>query len=536
MAPGTRPGAHPARLSHPLDGQAGSNLASLLGVDIGTSGVRCVAIDEEGKVLAAADEPCLLQSPRPGWSEQEPEDWWQATRNVISRTADEISGDAAAIGLAGQMHGSVFLDRNDAVIRPALLWNDQRTAAQCEAISEIVGADRIKEITGNPAITGFQAPKILWLKESEPDSYSRVASVLLPKDFVRLRLTGVHATDVSDASGTLLLDLRQRAWSSAILDALDIPSQWMPSVFESPRTAGTISARASEELGVPAGIPVAAGAGDNAAAAVGMGVVAPGLACCSIGTSGVLFAHADTLQPDPSGRVHTFCHAVPGSYHHMGVVLSAGGALRWWRDVAGIEFDELMELAKTTPPGAEGLLFLPYLTGERTPHLDPRARAAFVGLTTRHGLAHMTRAVVEGVAFSLRDSLEIMAGLGIDVREIRGTGGGARSPFWRQILADVLRRPIVRTAVDEGPAYGAALLAGVAAGMFRDVEQACGVVKVSPETIDPDTVRARQYDDYYGVYRGLYSATMPAMHELSELATPERAPSSRADPPPDGRR
>ncbi|HET9782708.1 MAG TPA: xylulokinase [Candidatus Dormibacteraeota bacterium] len=512
-------------------------MGALIGVDIGTGGVRCLAIDEEGQVLAAADETYPSHSPRPGWSEQEPEHWWKATRNVIKRTAAQVSGDVAAVGLAGQMHGAVFLDRNDDVIRPALLWNDQRTAAQCAAITELVGADRLKEITGNPALTGFQAPKILWLREAEPECYARVASVLLPKDFVRLRLTGDHATDVSDASGTLLMDLRRRSWSSVILEALDIQSAWMPPVFESPQPTGAISVQHSEELGLAAGTPVAAGAGDNAAAAVGMGVVAPGLASCSIGTSGVMFAHADAPQADPSGRIHTFCHAVPGRYHHMGVTLSAGAALRWWRDVAeSTDFDALMRLAGNVSPGAEGLLFLPYLSGERTPHLDPRARAAFVGLTTRHGLAHMTRAVVEGVAFSLRESLDIMVSLGIDVREIRATGGGARSTLWRQVLADVLGRPIVRTAVDEGPAYGAALLAGVTVGTFDNVEQACSVVKVNPEMSAPDPVRARLYDEHYSVYRSLYPATAPAMHQLSMLASPERAPSSGADQPPRERR
>lgn len=512
-------------------------MGALIGVDIGTGGVRCLAIDEEGQVLAAADETYPSHSPQPGWSEQEPEDWWKATRNVIKRTAARVSGDVAAVGLAGQMHGAVFLDRNDDVIRPALLWNDQRTAAQCEAITQLVGPERLREITGNPALTGFQAPKILWLKEAEPDSYARVASVLLPKDFVRLRLTGDRATDVSDASGTLLLDLRRRSWSSVILEALDIQSAWMPHVFESPQPAGAISVQHSEELGLAPGTPVAAGAGDNAAAAVGIGVVTPGLASCSIGTSGVMFAHADALQADPTGRVHTFCHAVPGRYHQMGVTLSAGGALRWWRDaVGGSDFDTLIELAATSPAGAEGLLFLPYLTGERTPHLDPHARGAFVGLTTRHGMGHLTRAVVEGVAFSLRESLEIMVGLGIEVGEIRVTGGGARSTLWRQVLADVLGRPIARTAVDEGPAYGAALLAGVAAGTFRDVKEACGVVRLGPEISEPDQVRARVYDDYYGVYRSLYPATASAMHRLWKLATPERAPSSGADQPPDGRR
>lgn len=512
-------------------------MGALLGIDVGTTGVRCLAVDEQGQVLGAAGETYPSRSPHPGWSEQEPEDWWRATRQAIKRTAAAVAGDVTAVGLAGQMHGSVFLDRNDDVIRPALLWNDQRTAAQCETITHLVGADRLQHITGNPALTGFQAPKILWLKDEEPESYARVAGVLLPKDFVRLRLTGERATDVSDASGTLLLDLEKRQWSSEMLDALEIPPAWMPSVFESPQRTGEVSARASQEVGLAAGTPVAAGAGDNAAAAVGNGVVLPGLASCSIGTSGVLFAHADLLQADPSGRVHTFCHAVPGRYHHMGVTLAAGGALRWWRDVIGGRgYDDLAQLAAGAPPGAEGLVFLPYLTGERTPHLDPTARAAFFGLTARHDLSHMTRAVFEGVAFSLRDSLEIMRGLGIAPSQIRITGGGARSTFWRQVLADVLDRPIVRTEVDEGPAYGAALLAGVAAGTFRDVEEASEVVKVSPDSTDPDPPRARRYEDCYGVYRSLYPATAPAMHRLSEIATPERAPSSRADRRPGGRR
>lgn len=494
-------------------------MTSLLGIDIGTGGVRCLAIDEEGQVLAAADEAYPLHSPHPGWSEQQPEDWWKATRKVIRRTAAEVSGDIAAVGLAGQMHGSVFLDRNHQVIRPALLWNDQRTQEQCNTITDRVGADRLREIAGNPAITGFQAPKILWLRDSEPAAYGRVASVLLPKDFIRFQLTGERATDASDASGTLLLDLKTRSWSREILNLLEIPDDWLPSVFESPQQTGEISARASNELGLRAGVALAAGAGDNAAAAVGNGVVRAGLASCSIGTSGVLFAHADTLAPDPRGRLHTFCHASPGRYHHMGVTLSAGGALRWWRDALGRDdYDALADLAATAPHGAEGLIFLPYLTGERTPHLDPRARGAFFGLASKHDLSHMTRAVFEGVAFSLRDSLEIMKGLDINPTEIRFTGGGARSRFWRQVLADILGRPIVRTAIDEGPAYGAALLAGVAAGVFKDVEEACSLVIVTPETIEPDPSRVRAYDEIYTVYRRLYSETAATMHQLSQLA------------------
>ncbi len=483
--------------------------------------MRCLAIDDEGRVTATATAAYPLHSPHPGWAEQDPEDWWSASRAVIAKVAEEVGGELQGIGLAGQMHGAIFLDRHDEVIRPALLWNDQRTAAQCQAITDRVGPERLNQITGNPALTGFQAPKILWLRDEEPEAFAKIATILLPKDFIRLRLSGERATDVSDASGTLLLDLKTRSWSAEILDALEIERQWLPPVFESCAQAGEVSRDVASKVGLAPGIRLAAGGGDNAAAAVGNGVVRPGLASCSIGTSGVFFAHADTLTPDPSGRLHTFCHAVPDRYHQMGVTLSAGGALRWWRDVVGRgDYDELNELAKSAPPGAEGLLFLPYLTGERTPHMDPRARAMFVGLSSRHGLAHMSRAVFEGVAFSLRDSFEIMKELGLDVAQIRITGGGARSPFWRQLLADVLGRSIVRTVADEGPAYGAALLAGVAAGVFRNVDEACGVVRLAVEHCEPDAGRARLYDDYYATYTRLYPATRKSMHELSGLAAP----------------
>jgi xylulokinase len=498
-------------------------VTSLLGLDIGTSGVRCLAVDEGGRVVAEASAEYPIYTPRPGWSEQQPEEWWEASRRVIGEVSSKVGHDIGAIGLTGQMHGAVFLDKDDAVIRPALLWNDQRTAAQCEAITQRVGSSRLMEITGNPALTGFQAPKILWLRDEESTSYNRVASVLLPKDYIRLRLTGERATDASDASGTLLLDLTERAWSQEILDVLEIPAGWLPGVFEGPDPTGQTRPEVSSELGLKPQIPVAAGGGDNAAAAVGNGIVRQGLASCSIGTSGVLFAHSDTLARDPSGRLHAFCHAVPDRYHLMGVTLAAGGALRWWRDVVGRGgYEELSALAEQAPPGAEGLLFLPYLTGERTPHLDPRARGAFVGLTSRHNLSHLTRAVMEGVAFSLRDSLEIMVELGTSPTEIRATGGGSKSTFWRQLLADILGRPIVRTVADEGPSYGAALLAGVTAGIFASVEEACAGIQLRPDVCEPEPVRTRQYLDYYHVYRELYPATESGMHALSDLANLDR--------------
>jgi xylulokinase len=488
----------------------------LLGLDVGTGGARAVAVDESGEVVADASSEYPLHSPRPGWTEQDPEDWWEGAREVLGKVAAGVEDEVVGLGLTGQMHGSVFLDDSGAVIRPALLWNDQRTYSQCRKITESVGEERLIELAGNPALTGFQAPKILWLRDEEPQNYSRVARVLLPKDYVRLQLTGEYATDASDAAGTLLLDVRERDWSAEILDALEIPRGWMPEVYEGPESTGALRESVAGELGLPPGIPVAAGGGDNAAAAVGVGVVERGFLSSSVGTSGVLFAPSEGFTPDPSGRVHAFCHAVPGAYHLMGVTLSAGGSLSWWRDATGAGYDELVEAAGKVPPGAEGLVFLPYLSGERTPHLDPRARGAFVGLTARHGIPHMTRAVMEGVVFSLRDSLEIMRGLGVPVDQVRATGGGARSPLWRELQADVYGVPIHRTTADEGPAYGAALLSGVAAGVYRDVGEACSAVRLREEVTEPQ--RTRTYEEHYEVYRSLYPATASAMHRLADLA------------------
>jgi xylulokinase len=489
-------------------------MATLIGVDVGTSGTRALAVTTDGELVAEASRPHELLTPRPGWSEQDPAQWWDATRAVLAEVAP-AAGEVVGLGLTGQMHGSVFLDAAGKVIRPALLWNDQRTAAECDEITERVGAERLLELAGNPALTGFQAPKILWLARNEPDAYARVASVLLPKDYVRLLLTGEHATDASDAAGTLLLDVRARDWSAAILDALEIPREWMPAVHEGPEGTGTLRDELAAELGLPRGLPVAAGGGDNAAAAVGVGVVREGSLSSSIGTSGVIFAHRDAFAPDPSGRVHAFCHAVPGAWHLMSVVLSAGGSLSWWRDQTGSDFGTLVAEAEAVAPGAEGLVFLPYLTGERTPHLDPEARGGFVGLTVRHGRGHLTRAVMEGVAFSMRDGLEIMRDLGTPDYDVRAVGGGARSPLWLQLQADVYGRAIRGTVIDEGPAYGAALLAGVAAGAFADVGDATARVRLREEVTEPDPERARRYDELYQVYTSLYPALRDAMHALA---------------------
>jgi xylulokinase len=492
-------------------------MSVLVGLDVGTGGARAVAVNDSGEIVTEASSEYPLHTPRPGWTEQDPEDWWEGAKEVLAKVAAE-AGEVGGIGLTGQMHGSVFLDGSDHIIRPALLWNDQRTQAQCDRITQVVGEERLISISGNPALTGFQAPKIVWLRDEEPENYEQVSRVLLPKDYVRLRLTGEYATDASDAAGTLLLDMRARDWSGEILNALEIPRDWMPNVYEGPENTGALRESVAEELGLPPGIPVAAGGGDNAAAAVGTGIVGPGLVNSSVGTSGVLFAHADEFNPDPSGRLHAFCHAVPGAYHLMGVTLSAGGSLSWWRETLGGDYDELVEAASEVPPGSEGLVFLPYLSGERTPHLDPKARGAFFGLTARHGDAHMTRAVMEGVTFSLRDSLEIMRDLGVPIDDVRATGGGARSELWRQLQADIYATPIRRTVADEGPAYGAALLAGVASGTYADVREATSVVELRQEVTEPAPERSKIYEEYYEIYRSLYPATSLAMSRLADLA------------------
>ncbi|HYZ01289.1 MAG TPA: xylulokinase [Candidatus Binatia bacterium] len=494
----------------------------LCGLDLGTTGVRALAVTPEGAVVAEASASYPVLAPRPGWTEQRPEDWLEASQSVLSRVAREAAGEIVALGLTGQMHGSVFLDGSDAPLRPALLWNDQRTHRQCELMTERVGAQRLLDITGNRALTGFQAPKILWLRDEEPDAYRQVSSVLLPKDYLRLWLTGERLTDASDASGTLLLDLAARDWSAEVLERLELPEDWFPEVLEGPHAAGRVRPDVARSLGLREGIPVAAGGGDNAAAAVGTGIVREGLASSSIGTSGVLFAHTDAARPDPSGRLHAFCHAVPDRYHLMGVTLAAGGSFGWWSGVlaetgAELDFDRLTELAGEAPAGAEGLLFLPYLFGERTPHLDPFARGSFFGLTGRHGLRHLTRAVMEGVVLSLRDCLDLMIARGVRVSELRVTGGGSRHPLWRRLQADAYGVPVRRPVADQGPAYGAALLAGVAGGVFADVEDATRVVAAEPDELAPDPAASALYETSLELYRSLYPATHETMRRLADL-------------------
>ncbi len=497
---------------------------ALLGLDVGTTGAKAVLVDPEGRVLAASTHDYPLLVPRPGWTEQDPEAWWEAAVRSIRTVLSQASAEVVAIGLTGQMHGLVALDGQGRVIRPAILWNDQRTAEEAAWITERVGPQRVMALTANPVLTGFTAPKLVWMRRHEPDHYRRIAHVLLPKDYLRFRLVGRFVTDAADASGTSLFDVQNRRWSEEMLVALEIPRAWLPEVLESPDVSGTVSEEAAAVTGLRAGTPVVAGAGDQAAQAVGTGIVRKGLVSVTIGTSGVVFAHLDEVQVDPQGRVHTFCAAVPGKWHVMGVMLAAGGSLRWLRDALQVEswlqpgqdpYDRMTAEAAEVPPGSEGLVFLPYLAGERTPHADPFARGAFVGLTLRHTRAHMVRAVLEGVAFGLRDAFEILRGLGVAAQEVRVSGGGARSLLWRQILADVLGSDLVTVTTTEGAAYGAALLAGVGAGIFPSVEAACDrTVHVVDRTV-PSPDRSR-YKELYRVYVELYPVLRGAMHALEQ--------------------
>ncbi len=473
-----------------------------VGLDVGTSGVKALAVSEAGEVLASAEVGYGLSTPRPGWAEQDPADWWRATEEALAALAvPEIAG----IGLSGQMHGLVALDAAGEVIRPAILWNDQRTAAECREIEERVGFERLVELTGNRALTGFTAPKLLWLRKHEPESYARIAHVLLPKDYVRLKLCGEHAIDVADASGTLLFDVARRRWSEEVLEALEIPREWLPRALESAEVSGT----------TPDGVPVAAGAGDQAAGAVGVGAIGAGgasLASVVLGTSGVVFSALDAYRADPQARVHVFCHAVPGRWHAMGVMLSAAGSLQWFRDTLapGVEFGALVEEAARWEPGAEGLTFLPYLAGERTPHADPDARGAFTGLSLRHDRGALARAVLEGVAFGLRDCLDVVRDVGAAPEVGRASGGGARSELWLRIVASVLELPVERLAVEEGAAYGAALLGGVAGGVWADAQEAVSACVRPRGRVEPEPA----WVEAYGTQRKRFRALYPALRDI----------------------
>ncbi len=483
----------------------------LLGLDISTTGAKALLIDAAGAVIGSATTPLTLSTPRPLWSEQNPADWWAGMAASIRQLLAEqgVAGESiAAIGLTGQMHGLVLLDESGQVLRPAILWNDGRTQAQCDEMRARLGRARLIQITGNDALTGFTAPKVLWVQQNEPGVYAQARHILLPKDYLRFKLTGDYAMDKADGAGTILFDLRARDWSPEVLAALNIPAEWLPPTFEGPEVTGVVSVAAAAETGLLAGTPVVGGGGDQAAQAVGVGAVEPGVIALTLGTSGVVFATTPSALVEPAGRLHAFCHAVPGRWHFMGVMLSAAGSLQWYRDALapGVSFDGLIAEATNVSPGSEGLLFLPYLSGERTPHPDPLARGAWVGLTIRHSRPHLTRAVLEGVAFGIKDSFTLIQGAGLGgIEQVRVSGGGAKSALWRQIMADVLGADLVTVNTTEGAAYGAALLAAVGAGFYGSVDEACqATIEITGRT-EPGPAAAA-YADVYPLYQALYPA------------------------------
>ena len=498
----------------------------VVGIDVGTGGCKALLIDATGSVLGAVTTDYPLSTPRPLWSEQSPQDWWTgacASVRSLLDASDIEPGRIAAVGLTGQMHGLVLLDSDGHVLRPAILWNDQRCAAECDEVHQRVGLERTIALTGKPALAGFTAPKILWVRNHEPEVFAAATQLLLPKDYVRWRLTGTFASDVADASGTSLFDITRRDWSDELIEALEIPRAWLPPVSEAHASTSKVSRAGAEATGLLEGTPVVAGAGDQAAEALGCGMVDDHACSVTIGTSGVVFAATARPHIDPAAKLHGYCHAFPGVWHVMGVMLSAGGSLRWYRDTlcadeivqakhSGVDpYDVMLDAASRVDAGCEGLIFLPYLTGERTPHADPHARGAFIGLTLRHGKPHMTRAVLEGVAFGLRDAMSLLPGLGITVRRVRVSGGGARSPLWRQILADVFDIEVATVNVTQGAAFGAAVLAAVGGGMFPSVAEAARAIVRETTTTTPGA-DTRCYDAAYERYRALYPALTPHFH------------------------
>jgi xylulokinase len=495
----------------------------LLGIDIGTSGAKALLINNEGVVEAEATAEYPMSTPKPLWAEQDPEDWWSGSVSSIKKVLEECGAkpeQIVSLGLTGQMHGLVLLDKQGKVIRPCIMWNDQRSAQQCADMTREIGKQRILELTGNPLLPGFTAPKIIWVRETEPKAYKRIAKILLPKDYVRYRLSGEILSEVSDASGTSLFNVAGRSWSDEMLKHLNIPREWLPDVTESIEVSSAISADAARKTGLLEGTPVVGGAGDQAAQSVGTGIITDGVCSITIGTSGVVFVACNEYLREPEGRLHAFCHAVPGMWHLMGVMLSAGGSFRWYRDALGGKdpYDILTEAAAQIPAGCEGMIFLPYLSGERTPYPDPTARGVFFGLTLRHTKAHMTRSVMEGVTFGLRDSLELIRGLGRRIGEIRVSGGGANSSLWRQIMADIFSQEVFGVNATQGAAYGAALLAGVGAGVFGSVREAChkAIKKINNTKPDQDVPI---YEEYYRRYRSLYPVLKEDFAEISELTT-----------------
>jgi xylulokinase len=485
-----------------------------LGMDVGTGGTRAVLVDASGKVIASASsEHAPFRATSDGWAEQDPADWWRAAQEAIRAVLAESqrkASEIACIGLTGQMHGAVLLDKAGAVLRPSLIWCDTRSTPQCNWLHTMIGREKLIELTCNPALPNFTLTKLLWVRDNEPEIYARVAHLLCPKDYVRFRLSGSYAMDVQEASGTLLLDVTHRTWSKEVAQASGVPLEWLPELFESPAVCAKVSAEAAAKTGLLAGTPIVAGAGDQGAGAVGMGILKPGAVSATIGTSGVVFAATDRPVRDPGGRLHTFCHAVPGRWHVMGVTQAAGLSLRWYRDTfcPGTPYNKLNALAEQVPAGSEGLFWTPYLVGERTPHLDPEARASFIGLTAAHGQGHLVRAIQEGVTYSLRDTFTLFAELGIPVRgRVRLGGGGAQGALWRQIQADIYGHPVEILTAEEGGAFGAALLAGVGAGAWQDVDAACDAALQVAETLQPQPQNRSVYEHGYATYRKIYPAT-----------------------------
>ncbi|HZS52143.1 MAG TPA: xylulokinase [Bryobacterales bacterium] len=505
-------------------------MAYWLGIDTGTGGTRALLLDGRGRVAAGFTAPHEeVQMPHPLWAEQRPQDWWQAAQAAIRgvlRQAGISGNEIAGIGLSGQMHGLVLLDAQNQVIRPAIIWCDQRCQRQVDWIHGRVGRDRVVALTANPMLTGFTAPKLLWVREQDPRSFERARKVLLPKDYIRFCLTGEFACDASDASGTGLFDVMNRVWSTAMIDELDLDRDLLPPTFESPALTGKVAPLAAGITGLCAGTPVFAGAGDQAASAVGNGIVEPGIVSCTIGTSGVIFAHMDKIEFDPEGRVHTFCHAVPGKWHVMGVTQGAGLSLQWFRNHLGTDFlnraedayDLLIDEAAQAPLGSAGLFWLPYLMGERTPHLDPTARGGWIGLTAQHTRKHLIRSLLEGVSYSLQDCMKLIERLGIEIQFVRASGGGARSRFWRQMLADVFDKPIATLETQEGSAYGAALIAMAGAGEFSGVAEACRCVVKEASRVLPQPLATAAYAERYLVFRSLYPALRDRFQAIASLA------------------
>ncbi len=481
-----------------------------IGLDVSTTASKALAIDENGQVRSIHSRPHPLSSPRPLWSEQSPDDWLNASFAAIRAVVEELSSLSAgagmsieAVGLTGQMHGLTALDSEGNPVRPAMLWNDQRSAVQCQTLTEQIGAERLYQVIGSRLLPGFTIPKLIWIRENEPEVYARIASFLLPKDYIRYKLSGTRATDVADGSGIGLMDVGQRDWSDELLAAWNIPRAWLPTLHESTAICAYVNAEGAAATGLRQGTPIVGGAGDQPAQAVGSGIVAPGQASATVGTSGVVFAAADRYAPEPNGRLHTFCHALPGGWFSMGVMLSAAGSLRWFHDTFAPQssYEELSEQAAQSAIGASGLLFAPYLSGERHPHPDPLARGAFVGLTARHTLAHCVRAILEGVAFGMRDNFELLKAQGIQPQSAAISGGAANSPVWRQIMADVLGLPLYTVNTTEGAAFGAAILGAVGAGAFSDVTTACTKLVQTADRITPSAEGVIAYNKLYPLYR-----------------------------------